>query len=111
MRQPELIHITRHRPKRAAELLDGGSLYWVIKGFICARQRLIEFRPLVRDGIAQCGLVYDPELVPVALRPHRAFQGWRYLDEKDAPPDQARRGNDSALPEELKRALSALGLL
>ncbi|MGB8278952.1 MAG: DUF1489 domain-containing protein [Methylovirgula sp.] len=109
--KPELIHITRHMPRRSAELLDGGSLYWVIKGFIAARQRLIEFRPLVRDGIAQCGLVYDPELIPVAMRPHRAFQGWRYLEDKDAPPDQARRGGDPDLPDDLKRALSALGLL
>ncbi len=109
--KPELIHVTRHMPRRSAELLDGGSLYWVIKGFIAARQRLLEFRPLVRDGIARCGLVYDPELVPVQLRSHRAFQGWRYLDGKDAPPDQARRGSDPELPEALKRALSSLGLL
>lgn len=109
--KPELIHVTRHMPRRGAEVLDGGSLYWVIKGFIAARQRLIELRPLVRDGVPQCALVYDSELVPVALRPHRAFQGWRYLEDKNAPPDQARRSNDPDLPDELKRALSSLGLL
>jgi hypothetical protein len=108
---PELIHITRHMPKRAAEVLDGGSLYWVIKGWICARQTLLDLRPLVRDGIAHCGLVYDPELVPVQLRPHRAFQGWRYLDAKDAPPDLVPGSTAAELPEELKRELSSLGLL
>jgi hypothetical protein len=108
---PELIHITRNKPKRSAEVLDGGSLYWVIKGFVVARQRLLELRPMTRDGIAHCGLVYDFELVPVALRPHRAFQGWRYLDGKDAPPDQSRRGDGPDLPEALKRELSLLGLL
>ena len=107
----ELVHITRNKPRRGAEVLDGGSLYWVIKGFIVARQRLIELRPLARDGIAQCGLVYDLELVPVALRLHRAFQGWRYLAGKDAPPDHAQASAGAELPDELRRALSALGLL
>ena len=109
--KPELIHITRHTPKRAAEVRNGGSLYWVVKGWICARQRLVELRPVARDGVAQCALVYDPELIPVALRAHRAFQGWRYLDDKDAPPDQMRGSNDPALPDDLKRELSALGLV
>ncbi|MGO9132436.1 MAG: DUF1489 family protein [Methylovirgula sp.] len=108
---PELIHITRHMPKRADELLDGGSIFWVIRGFITARQRLVAFRPLMCDGVPHCALVYDVNLVPVALRPHRAFQGWRYLEEKNAPPDQAQRGDDPELPEDLKRELSALGLL
>lgn len=109
--KPELIHITRFVPKRATEVLDGGSIYWVVKGFITARQRLVAFRPLVRDGVARCGLVCDHALVPVVLRPHRAFQGWRYLEAKDAPPDLAQRGDDPELPEELKRELAALGLL
>lgn len=109
--KPELIHITRHTPKRADELLDGGSIYWVVKGFIIARQPLVEFRPLTHEGVPHCGIIYDPQLVPVAIRPHRAFQGWRYLAEKDAPPDQARRGSAAKLPEALKRELSALGLL
>jgi len=107
---PELIHVTRFMPKRAG-VLDGGSIYWVIKGFITARQRLSAFRPLMREGVPHCGLVCDPELVPVALRPYRAFQGWRYLEEKDAPPDLAQRDADPTLPEALKRELAALGLL
>src|SRR6201996_9728258 len=85
--KPELMHITRQFPKRAEELLDGGSLYWVIKGQIAARQKLIALRPLTRDGVPHCGLVYDKKLVPVIRRPRAAFQGWRYLDAADAPPD------------------------
>jgi hypothetical protein len=108
---PELIHITRHRPKRGIELLNGGSIYWVVKGFITARQRLIDFRAVTREGVPHCGLVYDPELVPVALRPQRAFQGWRYLEAKSAPPDRRSRGTEVEMPEELKRDLAALGLL
>jgi hypothetical protein len=108
---PELIHITRNTPKRAAELLAGGSIYWVIKGFICARQRLLELRPLVRNGTPHCGLVYDKELVRVKLRPHRAFQGWRYLESKDAPPDLAKGQGEDTLPEDMRRQLTELGLL
>lgn len=109
--KPELIHITRHRPKRADELLDGGSIYWVVKGFIAGRQRLVDLRNVMRDGVPHCGLVYDADLIPVALRPCRAFQGWRYLEAKDAPRDQMSRAGDVALPEALKRELTALGLL
>src|ERR1700721_2075335 len=85
--KPQLMHITRQTPRRADELLNGGSIYWVIKGWVCARQRLLELRPLVRGGIPHCGLVYDKEMVRVSPRPHRPFQGWRYLNPKDAPPD------------------------
>ena len=77
-------------------MLDGGSLYWVIKGQIAARQKLKELRAVKRNGVPHCGLVYDKELIPVSPRPRRAFQGWRYLDDKDAPPDlspgQGRQG-------------------
>src|ERR1700759_217926 len=80
--KPELIHVTRMTPKRADEILAGGSLYWVIKGQIAARQRLLAFREVKKNGIPHCGLVYDKELVPVVARPRRAFQGWRYLEDK-----------------------------
>src|SRR5476651_2512095 len=70
--KPELMHVTRNTPRRAEELLDGGSIYWVIKGWVCARQKLLELRPLVRGGIPHCGLVYDRELVRVKLQPRRA---------------------------------------
>ena len=109
--KPELIHITRQMPKRADELLDGGSLYWVIRGQIMARQVLRELRPVKRNGVPHCGLVYDKRLVPVRPRPRRAFQGWRYLDAKDAPPDIAEVKGAKGLPEALKRELAVLGLL
>ena len=107
--KPELVHITRQTPKRADELLDGGSLYWVIKGQIAARQRLLALRPLTRDGVPHCGLVYDKRLVPVLRRARSAFQGWRYLDPADAPPDIGAVKGAKGLPEALQQELAALG--
>lgn len=107
----ELMHITRQMPKRAEELLEGGSIYWVIKGYIVARQRLVELRPLVRDGVPYCGLVYDAQVVTVQMRPRKAFQGWRYLEAKDAPPDIGVWDGTHAMPDTLQRELMALGLL
>ena len=74
-------------PKRADELLNGGSLYWVIKGQIAVRQRLLELRAVTKNGMPHCGLVYDPKLVHLIPRACRPFQGWRYLAAKDAPTD------------------------
>lgn len=108
---PELMHVTRMTPKRADEVLDGGSIYWVIKGFIAGRQRLLDLRPVKKNGVPHCALVLDPEMVPVRMTPKKAFQGWRYLDPKDAPPDRRRNTHDDDLPESLKRELAALGLL
>ena len=85
--KPELMHITRHKPKRAEELLDGGSIYWVIKGRIVARQKMLELRTIKVDGVEHCGLVYDKKLIKVHPHPRRPFQGWRYLEVKAAPPD------------------------
>jgi hypothetical protein len=109
--KPELVHITRQMPKRAEELLSGGSLYWVIKGQVMARQTLLELREVTKNGVPHCGLVYDKALVPVRPRPRRAFQGWRYLEAKEAPPDMAEIKGAKNLPENLKRELAALGLL
>jgi hypothetical protein len=109
--KPELIHLTRQTPKRAGELLDGGSLYWVIKGQIAARQKLLELRPMKHQGVPHCGLVYHKELVPVRPRPRSAFQGWRYLDPADTPPDLGTLKGGKDLPETLRRELAALGLL
>ncbi|MFZ0114666.1 MAG: DUF1489 family protein, partial [Xanthobacteraceae bacterium] len=86
--KPEHIHTTRMVPKRVDELLDGGSLYWVIRGQVMCRQDLVAIRPFVdKDGVGRCRLVLRPKVVPVEPRPFRAFQGWRYLDSKDAPRD------------------------
>jgi len=111
--KPEHIHRTRMVPKRAAELVDGGSLYWVIRGEIACRQRLRDVRPFRdKDGIGRCGLVLDPKVVPVEMRPFRAFQGWRYLAAKDAPRDlnQVAPGA-AAMPEKMRRELHELGLM
>ena len=104
------MHVTRQTPKRAEELLDGGSLYWVIKGQIAVRQKLLALKPVMRGGVPHCGLVYDPKLVATARRAHRPFQGWRYLNTKDAPPD-ARDLKGLNIPEALKVELAELGLL
>lgn len=109
--KPELIHVTRQTPKRADDVLDGGSIYWVVKGGVIARQKLLELRPLKKDGVPHCGLVYDKTLVPVRWQPRRAFQGWRYLDPKDAPADRRPGEVDDDMPEEMRRDLTALGLL
>jgi hypothetical protein len=109
----ERTHTTRMVPKRAEEILGGGSIYWVIRGEILCRERILDIRPFTdKDGIGRCHLLLDPKCVPVRPRPFRAFQGWRYLEPKDAPPDLNRvaRGTDK-MPEPLRRELRDLGLL
>jgi hypothetical protein len=112
-KQPKLWHTTFQTPKREAELLDGGSIYWVIKGSVQARQKLVGFEPGTKsDGSKGCRILLDRLLVSVRPVPRRAFQGWRYLDPKDAPPDLGR--NDKALaemPPKLRRDLAELGLI
>jgi hypothetical protein len=112
-RPQEQVHTTRMVPKRIDEILDGGSLYWVIKGQIACRQRLVDIRPFKdSDGIGRCNLVLEPVVVPVSPRPCRPFQGWRYLEAKAVPPDLgSTTGDIAAMPEDLRRELSQLGLL
>jgi hypothetical protein len=107
------IHITRMTPKRDAEILDGGSIYWVIKGEIAAREKILAIEPFRdRDGIGRCRLVMEPKLIPVSPRPMRAFQGWRYFDPKSAPPDLGKAAESIAkMPEPMRRELRELGLL
>jgi hypothetical protein len=109
----EHIHTTRMVPKRADELIDGGSLYWVIRGEIMCRQRIRDVRPFVdKEGVGRCHLVLEPKLVLVEPRPWRAFQGWRYLAVKDAPGDLDRVAPGAKrMPEALRRELRGLGLL
>jgi hypothetical protein len=110
---PEHIHTTRMMPKRGPELLDGGSLYWVIKGQIAARQALLDIRSFTdAEGIGRCRLVLEPKVVAVWPRPFRAFQGWRYLADQDCPADLASgTGQLAEMPEPLRRELRELGLL
>lgn len=109
----EHIHTTRMLPKRADELTQGGSLFWVIRGAILCRERLLAIRPFVdKDGISRCRLVMDGRLVLVQPRPFRAFQGWRYLEPRDAPPDLDRAAPGARnMPEQMRRELRELGLL
>lgn len=111
--KPEHVHTTRMVPKRAAELVDGGSLYWVIRGEIACRERIIDVRPFRdKEGVGRCALVLDPKVVLVAPRLFRAFQGWRYLAAKDAPRDLDKAApGASAMPEKLRRELRELGLM
>ena len=106
-------HVTRMWPRRESGVLGGGSIYWVIKGVIQCRQRVIRFDEVVReDGIRRCAIVLDPELHRTAPALKRPFQGWRYLDPKDAPPDiSPGRESDDDLPPDLSARLAEIGVL
>ncbi len=106
-----LTHFTRNRPVRAEELLAGGSIYWVIRGAIAARQRLLDIAGATNaKGVQGVELVFHPDLIDTEPRRYRAFQGWRYLESGQAPPDRT-AGADSGLPRALARELYRLGLL
>ena len=109
----ERFHRTRMVPKRVDELLDGGSLFWVIKGELLCRERILGIVPFTdKDGIGRCRLVMDGKLHLVQPRPFRAFQGWRYLEAKDAPTDLDRAAPGARnMPEQMRRELRELGLL
>ena len=108
-----IMHFTRHYPKRVDELLDGGSMYWIVKGLVRVRQRLIGFEHTKRDNdVPACAIVLDQKLVRTQLQPRRPHQGWRYLEPADAPKDApaGARGDDD-LPAKMAEELRALGLL
>src|SRR3954449_5044756 len=110
---PHHIHITRMTPKRVEELLAGGSLYWVIRGEIAAREKIIAVEPFRdRDGIGRCRLVMQPKVIAVSPRPMRPFQGWRYFTDDVVPADLGKSAASiAAMPEPLRRELRDLGLL
>ncbi len=99
-------------PKRRAELLNGGSLYWVIKGVLQARQRIIALDEVIgQDGIRRCGIRMEAQLIQTQTAPKRPFQGWRYLSRENAPPDLPKmRANDADIPTELNSALAEIGV-
>lgn len=105
------IHVTRMWPRREADVLEG-SLYWVIKGVILARQRIVDLQEVhLGDGIPRCALVLDAEVIRTEAAPRRPFQGWRYLDPKESPRDLPKgRTKDDPLPPKLAQALAELGL-
>ena len=105
-------HTTRMVPKRVEELLDGGSLYWVIKGQVQARQKLLGIETFTdAEGIHRCRLILDPSVVETTGQPKRPFQGWRYYPQDDVPRDLDSLGAAAELPADLRRELSELGLL
>lgn len=106
-------HITRMWPRREADILAGGSIYWVIRGQVQCRQRILRLDEVIgQDGIRRCAIVLDPTLHRTQTALRRPFQGWRYLDASDAPPDLPEtRAEDDALPDDLNRALAEIGVL
>ena len=105
-------HVTRVRPKRAEQVLDGGSIFWVVKGAVLCRQRILRLDEVTgADGIARCAIVLEPGPVPVAATPKRPFQGWRYLSAADAPPDiDPAQAGEAPLPPALQVALAEIGV-
>ncbi|MGD9916597.1 MAG: DUF1489 family protein [Paenirhodobacter sp.] len=106
------MHITRMTPKRGEEILAGGSLYWVFKGVVLARQRIRALDEVMgADGIPRCAIVLDRDVVRTEAMPRRPFQGWRYLAPEDAPADlRTDRAREDVLPRELQAALAEIGL-
>lgn len=109
----QYYHLTRMWPRREKELLNGGSIYWVVKGVVQVRQRVLSLEEIIGDdGIRRCALVLDPELIRTSPAIKRPFQGWRYLAQQDAPADLGTaRHNDDTLPPELAGALADIGVL
>lgn len=105
-------HVTRMWPKRAEEILNGGSLYWVFKGSVLCRQRVLRLDEVDRgDGIRRCGIVLDPEVIRVSATTKRPFQGWRYLKPEDSPRDLPKgREDEETLPLDLQNALAEIGV-
>ncbi|WP_281973647.1 DUF1489 family protein [Ruegeria faecimaris] len=106
-------HVTRMWPKREAEILNGGSIYWVIKGVVQCRQRILRMDEVIGDdGIRRCAIILDPEVHRTQNALKRPFQGWRYLKPEDTPADLPKtRAQDDALPDDLNRALADIGVL
>ncbi len=105
-------HVTRAYPKRHAEILPGGSLYWIIKGLIMLRTPIKAFEAVRGDdGIERCRIVFKPQYVIVRPVPRRAFQGWRYLEGDDAPPDMPKGAGSGDLSSKMRKDLAELGLL
>ncbi len=103
-------HVTRMFPKQVDGLLDGGSIYWVIKGQIQCRNKIIGLEEVIgQDGIRRCAILMEPKVIAVMPTPKRPFQGWRYLTPADAPADLTAQGGGLELPAELRNRLSDLG--
>ncbi|MEL6479262.1 MAG: DUF1489 domain-containing protein [Pseudomonadota bacterium] len=110
---PRPRHVTRMWPRREAELLEGGSIFWVVAGIVLVRQRIEALEEVIgEDGIRRCAIVLNPELIRVVPRPKKPFQGWRYLTPADAPPDLTGAAVEEAdLPPGLREELTAFGVI
>ena len=107
VRYGEIIHITRNRPKKAFDLIDGGSMYWVIKRQVKVRQRIIEVKELItNEGKKSAGIILENKLVKVRPTPMKPFQGWRYYKIEEIPPDI----DDDVFSDDFNNELSKLGL-
>jgi hypothetical protein len=107
-----LDHTTRMFPKRGQDILNGGSLYWVIRGMILCRQPIADLVAVKgKDGISRCRIDFRAKIIPVWPTPRRAFQGWRYLSAEDAPKDLSKNSIANEMHEDMRRELSELGLL
>lgn len=111
--KPRLRHMTRMFPSRADEITDGGSIYWIVKGFVLVRQRILAIEAVeANDHGKRCAFVLDPKLVPTLPQPRRPHQGWRYLKPDEAPADAKGGAADvKGLPPKLLAELRDLGLL
>ena len=107
----QIFHVTRIKPKRTEEILPNGSLYWIIKNKFVARQRILEFKDVIRaDGKSACKIIFDRKLFKVANIPHRPFQGWRYLKEEMVPNDIFKDQNNNEIPASLLAELNEFGV-
>lgn len=109
----DLRHFTRHAPRRAGEVTDDGSMFWIIKGYVRVRQRILGIERVAgREGRKRCALILDPDLVKTELAAHKPIQGWRYLDPVAAPRDLDILAPEmTAIPPDMAAELRALGLL
>ncbi len=110
----DLRHFTRHAPRRAGEVTSGGSIYWIIRGYVRVRQSILAIEQVAgREGRRRCALILDPGVVKTELSAHKPIQGWRYLDPVAAPPDMnlAAAPEETSIPPDMAAELRALGLL
>ncbi|MBT5072395.1 MAG: DUF1489 domain-containing protein [Kordiimonadaceae bacterium] len=105
------FHITRFKPRRASEVIDGGSLYWVIKGFVLVRQRIIGLEDIKTEQGTKCMIKMDKKIHLTESQPRRAFQGWRYFEQSSIPNDLPDNSALKDIPVELRNELTELGLI
>jgi hypothetical protein len=109
---PLVQFVTRNRPTRSAEVLSGGSMYWIIKGSVRARQKILALEPVLdSEGRKACAIRFDPELIETEALPFKPIQGWRYLTVEEAPLDRTSDADASDMPAAMRAELRALGLL